>query len=119
MIGYTLTLMTSAAFFFEVLDKEMSIQTIWVSCFVVAFAGFLLCRWRWWLVSVTLPVSFVFGLIMLSEFLDPYIGASMWAESHSYVIQMFAAVAVAMGFPVVGAFLQWRKANERRSGSYN
>jgi len=63
-----------------------------------------------------LPFWLIFAWIQTSEFFEPYIGASMWWESHSYVIQLFASVAVAAVAPGVGAMLQYRNLTIGRSG---
>jgi hypothetical protein len=102
-------------FIFEVLDKEDSLQTIWVSGFAVAFAGFLLCRWWWQLIFAVLPSVLIFGWVQTSEFFEPYIGDSMLAESRSYVFQLFASVALAAIVPSLGALLQYRNALAKKS----
>ena len=101
--------MRTLAFIFEVLDKEPSIGSIWLTFLLVALAGYLLCRWRWRLIALALPAALLFSFGWLTELLDPYVGAAMWQESKSYVIQSYAAMSAAVLSPLAGAYLQWRK----------
>ncbi|MBA3714005.1 MAG: hypothetical protein H0W76_16365 [Pyrinomonadaceae bacterium] len=109
--------MNTLALFFEVLDKEPSIQSIWLTFLPVAIAGYLLCRLRWWLIALVLPVALLFSLVWLTELLDSYIGPAMWRESRSYVIQSYAAMLIELLFPCVGAFLQWDKRKSHSDSS--
>ncbi len=104
-----LLIMTTLALIFEVLDKEPSIQSIWLTFLTIAAAGFVLCRLRWWLIALALPVALLFSLGWLTELLDPYVGPAMWQESRSYVVQSYAAMAAAVFFPCLGAYLRWKR----------
>jgi hypothetical protein len=95
--------MNLLSFFFEVLDKEPSIQWNWSFGLLIGFIGFFFCRMRWWMIVPVFPITLICAWILIEEFLEPFIGSSMWAESHSYVIQLWAAAAIAVLFPVFGA----------------
>lgn len=97
------------ALFFEVLDKEPSIQSIWMTFLFIAIVGYLLCRLRWWLIALVLPAALLCSFFWLTELLDPYVGRAMWQESRSYVIQSYVAMLIAMVFPCISAFFQLRR----------
>ena len=100
--------MNTLALIFEVLDKEPSLQSIWLTFLSVAVVSYLLCRWRWRLIALILPVALLLSLAWLTELLDPYVGPAMWQESRSYVIQSYAAMMVAILSPCLSAYLRWR-----------
>jgi hypothetical protein len=104
-----LLVMKILSFIFEVLDKEPSIQSIWMTYLLIAFVGFLLCRFRWHFIVLVLPVALIASYVWLTELLDPYVGPAMWSESRSYVIQSYAAMLIAIVFPCIGAFMSWKK----------
>jgi hypothetical protein len=110
-----LLVMNTLALIFEVLDKEPSIGSIWLAFLLVAVVGYLLCRWRWRLIALTLPAALLLSFGWLTELLDPYVGPAMWQESPGYVIQSYAAMASAVALPCAGALLRRRR--ERLRGA--
>jgi len=53
--------------FAEVLDKESSIISVWAVFLIVALGGYFLCRFRWWLAGIVVPVALILSVIWLSE----------------------------------------------------
>ncbi len=94
--------------FAEVLDKEPSLFSVWATFLTVGILGYLLCRFRWWLVGIVVPVALVLSVVWLSELLDPFVGPAMWNESRSYVLQSYAAMLISVALPCIGALLQRR-----------
>lgn len=106
-----LPVMNTLALFLEVLDKEPSLRAVWATFLLVALVGYLLCRWRWRLIALILPVALLLSFAWLTELLDPYVGPAMWRESRGYVIQSYVAMLIAVLSPGLGAYLR------RRGGS--
>ena len=104
-----LLVMNILSFIFEVLDKEPSIRSIWMTYLFIAIAGFLLCRFRWHFIVLVLPVALFSSFVWLTELLDSYVGPAMWQESPSYVIQSYAAMLIAVVFPSIGALMSWKR----------
>jgi len=92
----------------EVLDKEPSITMIWLFYGLIAFVGFVLCRfWRWWLATILPIAALIPALLLFEEFSS--VGLLTSTESQSYVVQFYIAVAAAVVFPIVGAIIHFRK----------
>ena len=105
-----LPVMNSPAMILEVMDKEPSLLQIWTLCLVVGVGGFLLSRFRYWLILIVLPVALILAWGQLSELHDPFIGPDILREAgYSYVAQSYVAMAIAVILPSVGALLRWKR----------
>ena len=93
----------------EVLDKEPSIASVWAFFLAVALIGYLVCRYRPWLIALVFPVVLISAGILATELFDPYIGPAIAAESKAYVIQYSVAIGLAVVMPWIGALAKWRK----------
>jgi hypothetical protein len=91
----------------EVLDKEPSIATVWEFFGLVGLIGFSVCRFRWWLVALVLPVAVISILVLLEEFSS--VNLLPLGESPSYMLQCYAAMTGALVLPAIGAIINLKK----------
>lgn len=102
--------MNILAALFEVMDKEPSLLDVWVIALVLGIGGFLLSRYRYWLLFAVLPLSLFFVLGHLSELNDPSVGPNIVREAgQSYVEQSYIAMAVAVILPCLGIIRRRKK----------
>ncbi len=102
------------ALFLEVMDKESSLVQIWLESLVLGIGGFLLSRYRHWLVLVPLPIALLVAWLQISELRDPVVGPQILREAgHGYVVQSYIAVAIAVVLPPIGAILGWKRFAKR------
>lgn len=89
--------------FLEVMDKEPTLLAVWGAALVLGLLGFAATRFRRWLV---LPALAGIGLVawsQLGELADPALGPAILEEAgQGYLIQVCAAVALAVVLAVVG-----------------
>jgi hypothetical protein len=95
----------------DVLDKEPSLTSIWLSHLFVAGLGYILCRknWRW--LFAFLPLSIFAVWFGVEELSDKWVGPAILQESRSFFVQWHVAMALVVGAPVVG---RWRGPHSRR-----
>lgn len=94
----------------EVMDKEPSPLNVWLFFLFLGVGGFLLCRYRYWLLFVALPLSLVFAWAHLGELHDPFVGPAIVREAgRSYVIQSYVAMTIAIVLPCLGMILRRKK----------
>ena len=88
----------------EVMDKEMSIPTVWAWALSGAILGFFAITFRWWLGFLT---SAIFGFILygvISEWNDPSVGPAIAAEAGvNYGLHAYFAIS----FLITGHFVGW------------
>ena len=96
---------------FEVMDKEWPLWLVAVVFLGLAFAGFLLCRWRRQAAFFILPVIAFYAWGQIAEIRDPYVGPAILKEAGpSYVILSYSFIALATILPLFGlAINQWRR----------
>ena len=66
--------------FFEVMDKEPSLIDVWLLFLLLGVGGFLLSRYRYWLLLVSLSLSLFFAWAHLGELHDPFVGRAIVRE---------------------------------------
>ena len=87
----------------EVMDKESSILSFWVSAFVVGGVGFFLARRRWWWVLPVLALLAFSFIGTWMEWKDPFVGPAIAQEAGPrYPIHLIASTSVAAGLTLAG-----------------
>ena len=87
----------------EVMDKESSILSFWVSAFVVGGVGFLLARRRWWWVLPVLALLAFSFIGTWMEWTDPFVGPAIAREAGPrYPVHLIASTVVAAGLTLAG-----------------
>jgi hypothetical protein len=105
-----LLVMHTFAALFEVIDKEPSLLHVWLLFLSIGLGGFFLCRYRWWLLAVVLPIALFLAWGHLSELHDPFVGTDIAREAgHDYFIQSYIAMALAVALPFLGVIKRRRK----------
>ena len=80
----------------EVMDKEPSLPTIWLTYLALGIGGFFAGRFRRWLVALPAFLILGFAVAQLSEWLDPFVGPAMRNEAGAfYFVQSGVALAIA------------------------
>ena len=98
-----LLVMNTFVALFEVMDKEPSLLQIWFLFLLVGVGGFLLCRYRSWLLAVVLPIALFLAWGHLSELHNPFVGPAIAREAgRAYFTQSDIAMALGMAFPLLG-----------------
>jgi hypothetical protein len=86
----------------EVLDKEPSLISIWLSHVLVAGLAYVLCRrnWRWLFAFLPLSAFGVwFGAV---DLWDNSVGPAILTESRSFFVQWHIAMVLIAAAPMVG-----------------
>jgi len=105
-----LLVMNTFVALFEVMDKEPSLLQVWLLFFSVGVGGFLLCRFRGWLLAVVLPVALFLAWAHLSELHDPFVGPAIAREAgRDYFTQSYIAMALALALPLLGMIKRRQK----------
>ena len=87
----------------EVMDKVLSLRTVWGAALLLGMVGFVAARFRRWLVLPALTVIGVLAYWQLSELADAAVRPAIIQEAgRGYLIQSCAAVAVAVLLSVLG-----------------
>ena len=76
-----LSLITAPAILLEVMDKQASVTDLWVAAVVIAVGGFLLARYRYWLVLPVLAFALLSAWIQIGELRDPFVGPAILHEA--------------------------------------
>jgi hypothetical protein len=97
----------------EVMDKEPSIRSMWISALVLGCGGLLLCR-RWpWFALLILPVVTLGTWGLSGEIADPFVGPAILREAGtSYPTHAYASAALSAILPLVGCVL-WLRGRQR------
>lgn len=94
----------------EVMDKEPMLGSIWVWTAVASIVGYLLCRWRVWLVFIAFPLAILLPLGVILELTDPDVGPAIVQEAGaSYAVQAYLAGAVLVVAHVSGMVARMRR----------
>ncbi len=102
--------------FFEVMDKLPSITDIWLSCFVVGVIGFLLCRYKVWLILPVIIFNLLFSLLLLSDDNDEFIRRAILREAgENYYRFSYPTIIIAIALPIIGVLLNVRSQNKKQS----
>lgn len=97
----------------EVMDKEPSLFRIWFFYLFIAVGGFLLGRYRRWLLFFVMPIATLFAWVHLSDLHDPYIGPDIFHEAgQHYFTQSYIAMAVAITVPPLSLLSKKRRTSE-------
>jgi hypothetical protein len=102
--------MNILAALFEVMDKEPSLLEVWILFLTLGIGGFLLCRYRRWMLAVVLPLIFfcIYGHLM--ELHDPSVGPAIVREAgQSYVTQSSIVTALAVSLPFLGIVMSRKR----------
>src|SRR5436309_12877018 len=87
----------------DVMDRGLSLRTIWGAALLLGMVGFVAARFRRWLVLPALTVIGVLAYWQLSELADAAVRPAIIQEAgRGYLIQSCAAVAVAVLLSVLG-----------------
>ena len=105
----------SAAFAFEVMDKEWPLWLVLVGFLGLGLIGMLLCR-KWPLISILfLPLVVFYGIGQMLELNDPYVGEAIRREAGlRYVALSYLAFGSSVILLVVGTLQGW--ARRKRPG---
>jgi hypothetical protein len=97
----------------EVMDKEPSIRSMWISALVLGGGGLLLCR-RWpWLVLLILPVVALGTWALSAEIADPFVGPAILREAGTnYPTHAYASGALSAILPLMG-YVRWLRGRRR------
>jgi hypothetical protein len=102
--------------FAEVMDKELSLPTIWTEAGALAVAGYFLGRYRIWAAIPVLVFAALLALDQSSELTDLYVGPEIAREAgRSYLVQSYAASAIGLLGPIVGIFGRYMRNSRRRA----
>jgi hypothetical protein len=105
-----LLVMNTFAALFEVMDKEPSLLQVWFLFLLVGVGGFLLCRYRSWLLAMVLPIVLFLAWGHLSEMHDPFVGPAIAREAgRAYFTQSYMAMAMGVVLPLLGMIKRRRK----------
>ncbi len=86
----------------EVMDKEPALVSLWIAAVICSAAGFLLIRYRPWLVIISLAAAAWLALGILPEIYDPFVGPAIRKEAGlSYVIQAHLASGLPFLLPLL------------------
>ena len=97
--------------FLEVMDKEPSILSFWVSGLVWGGLGFLLARRRWWWSTPVVVIFAASALGVWSEWTDPFVGPAIAEEAgRLYFYHFVASALLASGLIIAGAVVGRRRA---------
>lgn len=95
--------MPTLAVVLEVMDKEWSLLTVWLIFLVLGAAGFLLTRFRRWLVVPALLAVALAAWGVIGELTDHHVGPPIVREAgRGYVIQSYLAIAIATVLTIAG-----------------
>jgi hypothetical protein len=95
---------------FEVMDKEPSLITLWITSIFLGVGGLALSRYRWWLAASLLVIALTMGLAQVMELRDPFVGPQIISEAgRGYVIQSYIAVVISILLPLLGLIMKWRR----------
>jgi len=96
----------------EVMDKEPSLPFVLALFLGIAVMGYLLTRYRRWLLPIPLLAAGFFAWGQVGELQDPFVGPAIRAEAGmSYVILSYAVMLCAIALPIVGAAHRRRRSN--------
>lgn len=99
----------------EVMDKETSIERLWIASLLLGVGGFMLARYRYRWLLLIVPLALFFAYDQISEIRDPFVGPDIVSEAgQTYVTQSYVAVTIAVMLPLLGALI-WRKRMFRRT----
>jgi hypothetical protein len=94
----------------EVMDKELSVSSIWLYSFVSAIAGFIICRFRPSLGIISISIAGIFICGVISEVLDPVVGLYIQREfGSSYIFHICAASCFVVASHILGMILNRRQ----------
>jgi hypothetical protein len=100
----------SAAFAFEVMDKEWPLWLVLVGFLGLGLVGMLLCR-KWPLTAIFfLPLVVFCGVRQILELNEPYVGGPIRQEAGlRYVVLSYLAFASSLILLVVGTVQGWAR----------
>ena len=100
----------SAAFAFEVMDKEWPLWLMLVGFLGLGLVGMLLCR-KWPLIAIFfLPLVVFCGMRQVLELNDPYVGGPIRQEAGlRYVVLSYLAFGGGLILLVVGTVQGWAR----------
>jgi hypothetical protein len=94
----------------EVMDKSLSLASIWIWAGLFGIIGYSLCRWRVWLVFIALPLALFLPLAAILELIDPHMGPAIAQEAGTlYAIQVYLVTTLVLVAHVVGIIGRMRR----------
>ena len=100
----------------EVMDKEPSLAFLWSIATASAIVAVVAGRISPWFALLSVPLPLVYGLAVLFEFIDPYVGLAIAREGGvSYIVGVLGAALLVIAGHLVGGVLWWRKRPTGRS----
>ncbi len=102
-------------FLFEVMDKEMPLEFIWLFFPIAGIVGFFLARKHIAFLIVILTIVMIFASLLLMEINDPFVGPAIVREAgYGYVVQSYAAIFIGTILPILGAFAWLRRRRKKK-----
>ncbi|MCU1288285.1 MAG: hypothetical protein JWN60_514 [Acidobacteria bacterium] len=97
------------------MDKELSLEFIWLFFPIAGIIGFLLARKHPAFLFLIIPFVFMFAWLHVSEINDPFVGKDIIREAgYSYVVQSYIAISIGTILPFLGVFAWvWRRRKEK------
>jgi hypothetical protein len=88
----------------EVMDKEPTLDYVWLRAGVIGCIGFLLCLWRW---RFVLPVFLIISFLCYVEFseLNDLYEDILREAGRDYIVRRYAANWIQLALPLLGALL--------------
>ena len=104
---------------FEVMDKELSLEFIWLFFPIAGIIGFFLTRkhpaFLFLYLFLVFPFVSIFAVLHISEINDPFVGKDIIREAgYSYVVQSYIAIFIGTILPLLGVFAWlWRRRKKK------
>jgi hypothetical protein len=87
----------------EVMDKEPSVQTVWLVAAGLGTLGYALARWRAWTITLSGGAIGLFAYSIMGEMRDPFVGPAIRQEAGPiYGWHVALACALALLFACAG-----------------
>lgn len=100
---------------FEVMDKELPLEFIWLFFPIAGIVGFLLARKHPAFLFLVFPFVFLFAFLHISELNAPFVGEAIIREAgYSYVVQSYIAIFIGTVLPFLGVFAWLRRRHKKK-----
>lgn len=87
----------------EVMDKELSLSAVLITCTVLSTVGFLSARFKPSMLLCVVPISLFFCYGQISELQDPYVGPAIVEEAGKYYVYWsWAGIAMIFAAILIG-----------------
>jgi hypothetical protein len=96
------------ALFFEISDKVIQVQMMYVLFIILGIIGLSLGFWRWWLSAIWLIFPIVFALILFIQTNYSY-EARILQFGEGYIWHSYFSVIIGIGLNLIGIFKKFFK----------